>query len=315
MEQLSLFAPVGASEPSARVRVLASLLNSGLNSGLNKELYLGTSSWSFPGWNGIVYDRKVSQTTLARHGLAAYAGHPLFRTVCIDRTYYSPITAADFAHYESAVPEDFRFVVKAHELVTSARQKDDFASPNPLFLEPGYAVDEVIGPCLEGLGQKAAVMLLQFPPQIVDNVAAFNDKLHRFLSNLPKGVLYAVELRNPELFNEGYRELLRDVGASHCFNSHPKMLSLEDQIRQSAADAWPTIVVRWMLRRNLSYSDAKDVFYPFEKLAHEDTGTRRTVASLCRGATPTFIIVNNKAEGSAPLSLISLAEEIVSPTR
>ena len=322
MEQLSLFAPVGASEPSARVRVLASLLdklnkelNKGLDEGPDEGLYLGTSSWSFPGWAGIVYDSKVSQTTLARHGLAAYARHPLFRTVCIDRTYYSPITAEDFARYESAVPEDFRFVVKAHELVTSARQKDDFASPNPLFLEPGYAVDEVIGPCLQGLGRKAAVMLLQFPPQMVDNVAAFNDKLHRFLSDLPKGVLYAVELRNHELFNEGYRELLQDVGASHCFNSHPKMLSLEDQVRQSAADAWPTIVVRWMLRRNLRYSDAKDVFYPFEKLANEDTGTRRTVASLCRDATRAFIIVNNKAEGSAPLSLISLAEEIVSPTR
>ncbi len=310
MEQLSLFAPVGASEPSARVRVLASLLDE-----LNKGLYLGTSSWSFPGWAGIVYDRQVSQTTLARHGLAAYARHPLFRTVCIDRTYYSPITAEDFARYESAVPEDFRFVVKAHELVTSARQKDDFASPNPLFLEPGYAVDEVIGPCLEGLGRKAAVMLLQFPPQMVDNVAAFNDKLHRFLSDLPKGVLYAVELRNPELFNEGYRELLQDVGASHCFNSHPKMLSLEDQVRQSAADAWPTIVVRWMLRRNLRYSDAKDAFYPFEKLADEDTGERRAVASLCRDAKRAFIIVNNKAEGPAPLSLVSLAEEIVSSTR
>ena len=199
--------------------------------------------------------------------------------------------------------------------MTSARLKDDFASPNPSFLEPGYAVDEVIGPCLEGLGRSAAVMLLQFPPQLVDDVAAFNDKLHRFLAELPKGLLYAVELRNPELFNEGYRELLQDVGASHCFNVHPKMPSLEDQVRQSAADAWPTIVVRWMLRRNLSYGDAKDAFYPFEKLADEDTGARRAVANLCRDAKRAFIIVNNKAEGSAPLSLVSLAEEIVSPTR
>ena len=189
MEQLSLFAPVGAAEPPARVRALASVLDEGL--------YLGTSSWSFPGWEGIVYDRKVSQTTLARYGLTAYARHPLFRTVCIDRTYYGPITADVFARYKSAVPEDFRFVVKAHELVTSVRLKDDLASPNPSFLEPGYAVDEVIGPCLEGLGRRAAVLLLQFPPQIVDDVAAFNDKLHRFLSELPKGVLYAVELRNP----------------------------------------------------------------------------------------------------------------------
>jgi len=307
MEQLSLFAPVGAAEPPARVRVLASALDEGL--------YLGTSSWSFPGWDGIVYDRKVSQTTLARHGLTAYARHPLFRTVCIDRTYYGLITAEDFARYKSAVPDDFRFVVKAHELVTSVRLKNDFASPNPSFLEPGYAVDEVVGPCLEGLGDRAAVMLLQFPPQPVNDVAAFNDKLHRFLSELPKGVLYAVELRNPGLFNESYRELLQDVGASHCFNVHPNMSSLEEQVRQSAADAWPTIVVRWMLRRNLRYGDAKDAFYPFDKLADEDSGSRRAVASLCRDAKRAFVIVNNKAEGSAPLSLVNLAEEIVSPTR
>jgi len=113
MEQLTLFAPVGAAEPPARVRELASALHEGL--------YLGTSSWSFPGWDGIVYDRRVSQTTLARHGLTAYAHHPLFRTVCIDRTYYGPITAEDFARYRSAVPEDFRFVIKAHELVTRGR--------------------------------------------------------------------------------------------------------------------------------------------------------------------------------------------------
>ncbi len=306
MEQLSLFAPVGAAEPPARVRALAAALD--------ENYYLGTSSWSFPGWNGTVYDRKVSQTTLARHGLFAYARHPLFRTVCIDRTYYGPITAEDFARYKS-VPPDFRFVVKAHEIVTSARLKDDSASPNPSFLEPGYAVDEVVGPCLDGLGNRAAVMLLQFPPQRFDDVARFNEKLHRFLSALPRGVLYAVELRNPELFTAGYRELLHDVGASHCFNVHPSMPSLEEQVRQSATNVWPTIVVRWMLRRNLRYGDAKDAFYPFDKLAEEDTGSRRAIASLCQSAKRAFVIVNNKAEGSAPLSLVRLAEEIVSTTR
>jgi len=158
-------------------------------------------------------------------------------------------------------------------------------------------------------------MLLQFPPQFVDDVAAFNDKLHRFLSELPKRVLYAVELRNPELFNDGYRELLQDVGASHCFNVHPNMPALEEQVQQSAPDAWPTVVIRWMLRRNLRYSDAKEAFHPFNKLLNEDAASRRAVATLCRDAKRAFIIVNNKAEGSAPLSLVSLAEEIVSPTR
>ena len=35
------------------------------------DLRLGTSSWSFPGWEGLVWDRSASQRVLARHGLAA----------------------------------------------------------------------------------------------------------------------------------------------------------------------------------------------------------------------------------------------------
>src|SRR5262245_693991 len=47
---------------------------------------IGTSSWSFPGWSGIVYDGHPSQARLARGGLRAYARHPLLRTVGLDRS-------------------------------------------------------------------------------------------------------------------------------------------------------------------------------------------------------------------------------------
>jgi uncharacterized protein YecE (DUF72 family) len=62
---------------------------------LSPQLYLGTSSWTFPGWQGLVYDRAASASVLARYGLAAYARHPLLRTVGLDRTFYAPIAADD----------------------------------------------------------------------------------------------------------------------------------------------------------------------------------------------------------------------------
>ena len=127
--QLSLFAPIGAAKPSDDVNAVAEKMLDGL--------YLGTSSWSFPGWEGIVYDKHVSQSVLARHGLRAYAQHPLFRTVCIDRTYYGSISKVEFADYADAVPEHFRFVVKAHEMLTRARTKDDFGFAKPCILECG----------------------------------------------------------------------------------------------------------------------------------------------------------------------------------
>src|SRR5215470_6896343 len=85
---------------------------------LPSHLYLGTSSWAFPGWQGLVYDRAASASALARHGLAAYAAHPLLRTVCIDRTFYAPLSATDLAAYAAVVPDDFRFMVKAHAWCT-----------------------------------------------------------------------------------------------------------------------------------------------------------------------------------------------------
>ena len=60
---------------------------------LPKTVRFGTSSWSFPGWAGIVYPRRASASELAREGLLEYARHPLLTTVGIDRGFYAPIPA------------------------------------------------------------------------------------------------------------------------------------------------------------------------------------------------------------------------------
>ena len=60
---------------------------------LPQDVFLGTSSWSFPGWQGLVYADACSESLLAREGLSAYAQHPLLRMVGIDRGYYQPMPA------------------------------------------------------------------------------------------------------------------------------------------------------------------------------------------------------------------------------
>src|SRR5262245_29752728 len=64
-----------------------------------KGVFFGTSTWSFPGWAGIVYSRRASTAELARDGLAEYARHPLLTTVGIDRSYYGPIPVRDLERY------------------------------------------------------------------------------------------------------------------------------------------------------------------------------------------------------------------------
>src|SRR5215510_14043711 len=98
---------VGAARQPEEVEALGRRLPQGIR--------LGGSTWSFPGWAGLVYDRSYSPSRLAHEGLAAYARHPLLRAVGIDRTHYAPVEAVDLAAYRDVVPGEFRFLVKAHE--------------------------------------------------------------------------------------------------------------------------------------------------------------------------------------------------------
>jgi uncharacterized protein YecE (DUF72 family) len=201
---------------------------------LPPTIRLGTMSWSFPGWMGKVYANGAPKTRLAARladrGLPAYAAHPLLRTVEIDRTYYEA-PAVDFFRARAAeVPDDFRFLVKAHEdctvfrFPTHARYGKKRGESNPRFLDAAYAADAVVGPTVEGLGAAAGPLLFQFPPQPLDDAPeTFAARLHDFLRRLPRGPTYAVELRNAELLTPEYGAALLDGGALHCHNAWSAM--------------------------------------------------------------------------------------------
>ncbi|WP_308645952.1 hypothetical protein [Ottowia beijingensis] len=61
-----------------------------LAAALPHGLHLGTSSWHFPGWAGLVWGGDYAEATLSKHGLVAYARHPLLRSVSLDRAFYRP---------------------------------------------------------------------------------------------------------------------------------------------------------------------------------------------------------------------------------
>lgn len=317
--QLSLFDHEPAALPPAVGPAPVPDDLSELGRRLSASLRLGTSSWSFPGWAGIVYDRDASEMTLARHGLGAYASHPLLRTVGIDRTWYRSMSAEDLRVYADSVSDDFRFLVKADRLLTSPTDPGAGAlrGPNPRFLDPTYAIEEVLGPVSEGLGAKAGPILFQFsplPPNLVGGRGAFTERLHRFLDALPRGPLYAVELRTPALLTPEYAAALESTGVAHCFVVHPAMSSLEDQLGAVRHFEQPALVVRWMLHAELKYEVAKDRYAPFDRIVDEDQDSLERIAVAALDALiaerGVFVVANNKAEGSAPLSVFRLARRI-----
>lgn len=305
-------APVGPAAVPERVRRLAAALPPGLR--------CGGSSWSFPGWTGLVYNRRYPERRLAQEGLAAYARHPLLRVVGIDRTHYQPLSAEELAAYAAVVPADFRFVVKAHDALTLARFPDrprfgaQRGRENPLFLDPAYAAAEVVAPFRAGLGARGAALLFQFAPQELGSAARFATRLGRFLAALPRGPLYAVEVRNRELVTTEYGAALAAAGACHCANVYPRMPDVRAQVALAGAARAPALLVRWLLRDGTSYEETAKRFAPFNRIVEPDRPARRAIAELACEALdrgqPVYVTVANNAEGSAPLSIQALAEEV-----
>ena len=310
---------------------------------LPPNVYLGTSSWYFPGWRGLVWrddpGTTYTESQLGRHGLRAYAEHPLLRCAGIDRTFYQPLTTAEYERYADQVPSDFRFLVKAPAMITDAVMRGKRGEPvesNPFFLDAAAALDHFVAPSVAGLRHHLGPLVFQLsplPPASVSGDAgiATIEKIATLLTALPRRVgditpVYAVELRNAELLTPRFVRMLRESDARLCLGVHPRMPATG---RQSAAlramdalaeegDDWRLkgpLVVRWTLGSGLRYEEARARYAPFDRLIDPDIPTRGTLTHLIRVAIrsnqPSFIIANNKAEGSAPLTLIELAKAIV----
>jgi hypothetical protein len=100
VDQLGLF---GAQVSAPAVEPLVTDADRELAARLPPFVRFGRSSWSFAGWNGIVFRGSATDEDLARGGLAAYVQHPLFRAVGIDRSHYRPLRDEDLASYRAQI--------------------------------------------------------------------------------------------------------------------------------------------------------------------------------------------------------------------
>jgi uncharacterized protein YecE (DUF72 family) len=295
-----------------------------LGRALPEKLYLGTSSWAFPGWKGIVYGESLPGPVLSREGLRAYSAHPVLNCAGIDRTFYAPLSASELARYAAQVPDGFRFVVKAPALVTDAFIRGARGKPagdNPRFLDAALTAAHFVAPCVAGLGAKAGPLVFQFSPlggSIVRDPARFAARLRGFLEALPRGPLYAIELRDSGLLGAPLAAALNATRARYCFGVHSRMPGVAAQATALAALAPGPLVARWNLHAGYAYEAAKAHYAPFDRLVDEDPTTRAALAARCNDALSAghaaFLIANNKAEGSAPLTLIKFAQAVVAGT-
>lgn len=293
-----------------------------------ERLHLGTSSWHYPGWAGLVWDGDYDERMLSREGLPAYASHPLLTTVCIDRSFYRPLTTAQYAKYAAQVPAGFRFVVKAPSLVTDAQIRDEQGrarQSNPTFLNPELARTAFAEPALEGLGEKLGALVFELSPlpgllltntqELMARLAAMLDALPNLAPVAPDAVI-AVEVRDPTLLTPVLAKTLREARATYCLGLHAKMPPITEQLPMLRA-LWPgPLVCRWNLNRlhgAYGYEKAQRLYAPYDQLHDPDPDTRAVLARVATATTragfPAYVTVSNKAEGCAPLTVLEFARQ------
>jgi uncharacterized protein YecE (DUF72 family) len=279
----------------------------------------GTSSWTYPGWKGLVYARDYPASGAGAEMLAEYARFPLFATVGIDSSFYAPLVEKTLTSYAKALPPGFPCVSKVWDRLTvhtfaGAREKGKAGQPNPDFLNAELFRTEVWAPLEAHFAEHAGPLIFEFQTiarQDKLSPQQFADRLDAFFGQLPAGGKYSVEVRNAEFLTPAYFAVLREHDVAHVLSSWTRMPSIGMQLELPGAVTAGFLVARALLRPGRYYADAVDAFAPYDRIRDPNPELRadlvRVVAAAENLRIPAYVLVNNRAEGSAPLTIAAVA--------
>jgi uncharacterized protein YecE (DUF72 family) len=294
-----------------------------------KGVYVGTSSWKYEGWFGhlytperYLYRGKVATKRFERDCLNEYA--EVFKTVSVDAAYYTFPSEKYLQGMADQVPDDFRFGFKVTDSVTIkkfpnlARFGAKAGRPNPDFLNAKLFTTHFLKPC-ERIRNKVGVLMFEFSrfwPSDYEHGRDFVADLDRFLSRLPKGWPYAVEIRNKHWLASEYFDCLSKHGVTHIYNSWDAMPSVEEQMAMPGSRTNPKLIAaRFLLKPGRKYEEAVKKFEPYQKVQEKNPEARKagwTLVCVGRDASgcELYVYVNNRLEGNAPETIDGMLEGI-----
>jgi uncharacterized protein YecE (DUF72 family) len=127
---------------------------------------------------------------------------------------------------------------------------------------------------------------------------------------LPRDFRYAVEIRNPGLLDPEYRTVLENHGVAHVYNHWSYMPPLAEQNQRMERFTAPFTVLRLLTPLKMSYEAAKKRAEPYTKIVEALPEMRRDTVELVkqsvRAERKAYVLVNNRSEGNAPLTIQGL---------
>jgi len=292
-----------------------------LRSLAQENIWIGTSSWKYPGWLDQIYTReryqtrgKVSQKRFEAECLAEYA--ETFPIVCGDFSFYQFPSPEYWHKLFTSAPSGLMFALKVPEEVTAevfprhARYGPRAGMVNESYLNADALAALFLEP-LEPFRDRISSLIFEFGARGASS-REFAAKLDPFLGALPPTFRYAVEVRNREYLQPRYFEILRQHRTAHVLNAWTKMPPLSEQI--AMPDAFPAdfTVVRALLRQGRAYEDAVQQFTPYDQVRDENPEARDALRAVIRRMREerraAYIFVNNRLEGNAPETIRAVTE-------
>ena len=293
-------------------------------------VFIGTSSWKYPGWRGMLYDEsryvyrgKFAESRFEKNCLSEYA--EVFKTVCVDAAYYTFPTHAKLEALAAQVPADFQFGFKVTDEITLkkfpnlARFGHRAGQTNDHFLRPDVFETGFLQPC-QAIRQNVGVLLFEFSrfyPSDYEHGREFVADLDRFLGQLPKGWPYAIEMRNHHWLRTEYFDCLSRHGVAHVFNSWDAMPPVHEQLTLPGCVTNPDLVAaRFLLKPGRKYEEAVKTFAPYDRVKEEYPEARQAGRKLIANGKQagdrrkTFIYVNNRLEGNSLETIAAMLEPV-----
>jgi uncharacterized protein YecE (DUF72 family) len=306
---------------------LAARLAPTLRALADRGVFLGTSSWKYPGWLGSVYSPerydtkgKFSKAKFEATCLAEYA--ETFPTVGGDFTFYRTPTPDHWDRVFAGTPPDFTFGLKVPEEFTvltwptHPRYGARGGLRNDHFLDAALFQTAFLRP-LEPHRDRVAVLMFEFGAFSRDEFsrpADFFAELDAFLGALPQGWRYAVEIRNKEYLAPGYFRVLARHNVAHVFNAWTRMPTLAEQFAIPEAYTADFTVVRALLQHGCTYERAVALFEPYAETKRPDGPTRDALTRHAEQAISkrrrAYVFVNNRLEGNAPATIEAVASAV-----
>lgn len=122
---------------------------------------------------------------------------------------------------------------------------------------------------------------------------------------------YAVGIKNTGVLGPDYRKVLENHGVAHVYNHWSYMPSLREQHqRMEERFTTPFTVLRLLTPLKMSYEAAKKRAEPYTRIVEELPERRRDTVDLVKKAVgekrKAYVLVNNRSEGNAPLTIQAL---------